>query len=216
MRHGGAMVTGAYRAFDHLVSEVNREAGCQLHLVGTADLGETAGAAHVEWPDGRPAIVTTATVPVDFMAATAEALDVARAKGCPVPRHELVVRLESGVVAVVQELLPGRHPTRVDEDVIDLLVAANDGFADLLVDQPQLALPDLAVSGLGSVDLQEPLKQYSDRSRRLLQQLQHVEHTGWEPQREDLVRLRSDRVEHPGPGPPGLRSHRLEQRRLPR
>jgi hypothetical protein len=70
------------------------------------------------------------------MTATAQALTVAHAKGCPVPRHELVVQLESGVVAVVQERLPGHHPIGVDEDLIDLLVMANDGFADLLVDRP--------------------------------------------------------------------------------
>lgn len=181
------MVTDAHQTFDQLVSEVNREAGCQLRFNGTAELGETAGAALVEWPDGRPSVVTLATIPLEVMTATAEALSVAHAKGCAVPRHELVVQLESGVVAVVQERLPGHHPTRVDRDLIDLMVAANDGFADLLVDRPQLVLPYVDLSSLGSADLQEPLKQYSDRSRRLLQQLQRVEQTAREPQRGDLV-----------------------------
>ena len=187
MRQGWPMVTDAHQAFDQLVSAVNRQAGCQLRFAGTAELGETAGAALVEWPDGRPSVLTTATVSLDVMTATAEALSVAHANRCPVPRHELVVQLESGVVAVVQERLPGHHPTGVDEDLIDLLVTANDGFADLLVARPELVLPHIDLSGLGSADLQEPLKQYSDRSRRLLQHLQRVEQPAREPQREDLV-----------------------------
>ena len=161
---------------EQLVWQLNGQTGCGLRVVGIAALGETGGAALVEWPDGRRSVVTPATVPVGVMHQTAKALEVARAHGCPVPKHELVVELPGHVVAVVQERLPGEHPVGVDADLIDTLVAANDGFVDLLTGRPELVLPEVDFSCLGSTSvLHEPLEQYNDRSRRLLRQLQHLD-----------------------------------------
>lgn len=186
MQHGGLVVSAARAPVD-LVAGLNAEAGCGLQVVGTAELGETGGAALVEWPDGRPGVVSTATVPVEVMAQTARALEVARAAGCPVPRHELVVELRDGTVAVVQERLPGDHPVGVDGDLVDLLVAADDGFADLLVGRGELALPRVQLPGTGSAALVAPLQQHGDRSRRLLRQLRRLDLPTGPVPGEDLV-----------------------------
>ena len=95
---------------------------------GTADLGETAGAVFVERPDGRRSVVTLATIPLCRMRQTAAVVETVRLRGVPLPRHELVVELEGGVVAVVQERLPGRPASTVDAEVIETLVASNELF----------------------------------------------------------------------------------------
>jgi aminoglycoside phosphotransferase (APT) family kinase protein len=162
-----------------LVARVNRQAGLDLRYSGAADLGETAGAAFVEWPDGRRSVVTVATVSAAAMWLAAGVLELARGRGVPVPRHERVVELEDATVAVVQERLPGRHAILVDADLIDTLVAANDRFAGLLVDRPDVPVPAMYLTAGGPVfPRHETLEQYSDRSRRLLRRIQAVG-TGW-------------------------------------
>jgi len=121
-----------HAALRRLVQDVNQRGGVNLAHVETADLGETAGAAFVVWPDGRQGVVTLATVPVAAMHQAAEILEMARGRRLPVPRHELIVELERGQVAVVQERLPGLHASRVDADLIDTLVEANHRFVGLL------------------------------------------------------------------------------------
>jgi len=158
-----------------LVRRINQHAGCGLVHLGEADVGETAGAAYVRWPDGRRSVVTQATVPVDRMRQTAEVLDMAWSRGLPVPRHELTVELDDGVVAVVQEQLPGSQVPRVDAAVIDALVAANDRFAGVLADRPDVPVPALTLSSGGPVDPRlELVDRYSDRSRRLLHRIGEI------------------------------------------
>jgi tRNA A37 threonylcarbamoyladenosine biosynthesis protein TsaE len=55
-----------------IVERTNTQAQTDLALVGVSELGETGGAAFVEWPDGRHSVVTTATVSVIAMHQTAE------------------------------------------------------------------------------------------------------------------------------------------------
>jgi hypothetical protein len=151
-----------------IVERVNARTGLALEFLGDAEEGETAGAAFVRWPDGRLGVVTTATVPAARMRQTAEALDLARARGLPVPRHEMIVELGPDVVAVVQERMPGRPPERVDVAVIDAVVAMNERFAGVLGGRPDVPVPQLLpVSGE-----HETLAAHSDRSRRLVREIQ--------------------------------------------
>jgi hypothetical protein len=55
-----------------------------------------------------------------------------RDRGLPVPRHELVVGLNDGVV-FVQERLAGAPPGRLTPARIDAIVEINDRFAGVLV-----------------------------------------------------------------------------------
>jgi len=154
---------------------INQRAGCGLVHLGDADLGETSGAAYVRWPDGHRSVVTQATVPATRMRQTAGVLEMARHRGLPVPRHELTVELDHGVVAVVQERLPGTHASHVDADVIEALVAVNHRFAGLLADRPDVPIPPLNLSRVGAVDPRhEMVDRYSDRSRRLLRRIREI------------------------------------------
>lgn len=85
--------------------------------------------------------MTQATVPAARMRQTADVLEMARHRGLPVPRHELTVELDNGVVAVVQERLPGTQASHVDAEGVDALVAVNDRFAGLLADRPDVPIP---------------------------------------------------------------------------
>jgi aminoglycoside phosphotransferase (APT) family kinase protein len=158
-----------------LVDSLNRRAGLDLTFEAAAELGETAGAAFVQWPDGRRSVVTVATVPAVAMNRSAEILALAQSRGVPVPRVEHVAELDGGMVVVVQERLPGEHATLVDADLIDTLVAANDGFAGMASAHPDIPIPPLHLARSGPVfPRHERLEQYSARSRRLLRRIQSV------------------------------------------
>jgi len=158
-----------------LVWRINQRAGCGLVHLGDADSGETAGAAYVRWPDGRRSVVTQATVSAARMRQTADVLELARHRGLLVPRHELTVELDNGVVAVVQERLPGTQASHVDAEGVDALVAVNDWFAGLLADRPDVPIPPLNLSRAGTGDPRhEMVDRYSDRSRRLLRRIREL------------------------------------------
>jgi aminoglycoside phosphotransferase (APT) family kinase protein len=156
-----------------VISEINDRWGCGLELVGLADqVGGTSSAAFVQWPDGRQAALTRTTTALVMMQQTARVLGEARARGLPVPRHDLVVELWDGYVAVVQERLPGRQVAEVSVAVVDAFVGMNERFAGLLTDHhdvaPPPAFPDVALADYGWGDT---LGRHSDRSRRLLRRL---------------------------------------------
>jgi aminoglycoside phosphotransferase (APT) family kinase protein len=156
------------------VDDLNQQHGFGLVVEGRAALGETAGALHVRWPDGRHSVLTAATTSVDRMRRTAEVLDEAADRGLPVPRHEVVAEV-AGQVLVVQQRLPGRHPDVVDTEVVDRLIAANDGFADLLRDRPEVPTPALYLTGSGPVfPRHETLAAHGSRSRRLLGRIRAI------------------------------------------
>ncbi|MBO0884905.1 MAG: hypothetical protein J2P17_32140, partial [Mycobacterium sp.] len=58
-----------------------------------AESGASGGAAFVEWPDGRAGVLTQPYASVERMRLTADILGLARSRGLPVPRHDLVVEL---------------------------------------------------------------------------------------------------------------------------
>lgn len=159
-----------------VMAELNERTSSELGLVGLAgQTGGTSSAAYVRWPDGREGALTRTTTPLDRMRQTAGVLSMVRSRGLPVPRHDLVIALADGYVAVVQERLPGRHAGRIDASVVDTMVAMNERFANLLVDRPDVPPPPaFPVLGTGDHPWLGTLGRYSDRSRRLLRQIRDI------------------------------------------
>ena len=109
---------------------------------GALTQGTLGGAIFVDWPDGRRGVVTRY---LGLHGTLAEAERLAElywrthaSEACLSPGHDLVVGLADGV-ALVQERLPGRPAAQVTPAVIDATVAANDRFAGLLADRPDVA-----------------------------------------------------------------------------
>lgn len=158
------------------MAEVNERTGSRLEMTAVAEHGQSGGAIFVRWPDGRPGVLTRAQASVEQMRRTRDVLGMARSRGLPVPRHDLVVELAGGTVAVVQEYLPGMplNSTRVDSDTVDAMVAMNDRFAAMLIDYPEVPIsPFLVGENIPSV-CRASLEHHSERSRRLLRKIQHV------------------------------------------
>lgn len=129
----------------------------------------------MRWPDGRECAITRTNIPIDWMRRTAEVLSTLRAEGLPVPRHDLVMELSDGRLAVLQERLPGRPLKRVESIDIDAMVAANDQFAEVLANRRDLPdLPRFNQLSVDDRDRRKTLETYSDRSRRLLEQIQEI------------------------------------------
>ena len=113
------------------------------------------------------------------MRQTARVLGDARARGLPVPRHDLVMELSDGYVAVVQERLPGRQVSEVNREVVDAFVAVNERFADLLTDHRDVARPAaFPDDGLEDYGWGVTLGRHGDRGRRLLRRLLEVDGGG--------------------------------------
>lgn len=158
-----------------LVMEVNRRAGIALHLVEVAAHGDSGGAAYVQWPDGSDGVITRTPTPVDRMRQTADVLSEVRSLGLPVPRHDRVVELTDGTVAIVHERLPGAPPSRVDADVIDAMVATNERFAGLLGGRPDVPVAPLHLRNSGPLyPRHDVLEHHNDRSRRLLNRIHEI------------------------------------------
>ena len=122
---------------DQLVAALNQRTGAGLRVRGRAPFGELGGAIYVEWPDGRPGVVTRFLGPLAEAERTAEVLGYARDRGLPVPRHELVVDLPDGVV-FVQERLPAAPPRPLSPARVDAMVEINDRFAYALAGRPDV------------------------------------------------------------------------------
>ncbi|WP_237742846.1 phosphotransferase family protein [Actinopolymorpha alba] len=153
------------------MAEINARAGCGLEFLGMAEWGDSGG-AYVRWPDGRHGVVTRSFAPLDQLHTTADILHLARSRGLPVPRHDLIVELRDGTAAIVQERLSGTPLRRVDADTIDTIdamVAVNDRFAGLLADRSDVPIPAMHLRASGPAFFRhETLEAHSERSRRLL------------------------------------------------
>lgn len=131
--------------------------------------GGQVGAAYVRWPDGHRSVLTRG--PPGGLAAVrlaGELLALARSAGIPAPRYELTAELP-GAVAIVQELLPGRPPGRVDRGMVESMVEINRRCYGLLASRDELPAPSLFLRADGpGYCLHEPLARYSPRTGRLL------------------------------------------------
>nr|WP_238345682.1 phosphotransferase [Actinopolymorpha cephalotaxi] len=145
-----------------------------LEFVGAAAQGEVSEAVFVRRPDGRDGVLTRSTAPADFLRHIAGVLALARERGAPAPRHELVTDVSENAV-ILQERLPGAPPAHVTARTVDAIVAANDLLAGVLADRPDVHVPKLHLreSGDGWC-LHETLDRYDERSRRLLQWIHEV------------------------------------------
>lgn len=160
---------------DHeVVSAVNRRTGAGLRVVGRASEGKLGGAIYVEWPDGRPAVVTRFLASLAEARRTAEVLAYVRDRGLPVPRHDLVVELDDGVV-FVQERLPNAPPRRLSPARVDAMVEINDRFAGALAARPDVPVRLLGLRpGNGPSPRHEVLEAHSPRSSRVLDRMLRI------------------------------------------
>lgn len=160
-----------------VVAEINERTGCGLELVGLSEqTGGTSSAAYVRWPDGRECALTRTKTPLALMRTTAEIVTKLRTRGLPVPRHDLVMELSDGRIAVVQERLPGKHLNRIDAGTIDAMVAMNDRFAGLLADRTDVPVPPaFPTSGASDNPWEQTLGCHSDRTRRLLGRIREID-----------------------------------------
>lgn len=185
------MTDGERFAAGPVVDEIREHLQVDVELLEMAELGDSGGAAYIRWPDGRVGVLTRPVTTLERMQLTAEVLAFAKEWGLPVPRHELVVRLRDGEVAVVQERLPGAPVERVTVGVIDAMWAMNERFAGLLADRPEVPIPSLCLRQSGpDYPRHELLERYSDRTRRMLRRIRQL---GAEPPLEmigsDLLHL---------------------------
>lgn len=164
-----------------VIAALARDHGIHLELVGAAAGGEV-GAAYVRWPDGRDGVVTRAgdasAESGDQLRLTADVLVLARERGVPAPRYDLIIPL-AGTHAVVQERLGGAEPQVVDTGLVDQMVAVTEPWCGLLTDRDDLepASLHLTESGPGFC-LHESLQHVDARTRRLLEQVREIGRSG--------------------------------------
>lgn len=114
---------------------MNSRSAAGLRLESVADRGSPL-ARFMCWPDGRAGVLTRSYETVERMITTADLLASLRSKGIPVPRHEVIVETSDATVAVVQERLSGSPVGKVDVQTVGVMVALNEKFVGLLVNQP--------------------------------------------------------------------------------
>ncbi len=155
------------------VQLVNEYAGTDLELLGPAPGGQV-GAAFVRWPDGREGVLTRGHGSLDELRRTADILQIARSRGLPVPRYELITEVP-GAVAIVQERLAGHLPERASRPVVEEMVALIDRCRGLLADRVDVPPPDLHLRRSGpGFSVHESLAAYSPRTARLLAWVREV------------------------------------------
>lgn len=99
--------------------------------------GKLGGAIFVEWPDGRPGVVTVFHGGIADAQRVGGILNNLQTQGLPVPRHELVVDLGDRVV-FIQERLHTGPPRRLTPKRVDGIVEINEQFADAMAGFPDV------------------------------------------------------------------------------
>lgn len=178
-----------------VVAEINERTGSGLELVGLAEqAGGTSSAAFVRWPDGRQGALSRSQMPLERIRQSAEVVTAARKAGLPVPRHDLVLEASDGMLAIVQERLPGRPASQVRAEMIDTMVAMNESFAGLLADRPDVPPPPaFDPSRYGEAQWGGTIGRLGERGRRLLGHLEGL--TGGE-----VYRMTGGDLVHPDYG----------------
>jgi aminoglycoside phosphotransferase (APT) family kinase protein len=154
-----------------VLARIEERIGVTLEFIAMAEQGFSGGAAYVRWPGGTTGVLTCPPVPAERMHLAAEILLLAKSRGVPVPRHDLIVALDAGSCAVVQERLQGRHIQFVGTETVDAMVTMNDRFAGLLRDRPDVPNAPLR---LRNDPRHEVLEQYDDRTRRILRRIREI------------------------------------------
>lgn len=158
-----------------VIEQINEQTGAGLSLTGlSSQVGGSSSAAFARLPDGREVALTRTRLSMDRMRQTADVLNKLSDRGFPVPRHEMVMSLSDGRVAVVQERLPGDQPDRVDIGMIDALVELNERFHDALSDMQFVPRPE-AFPTTAAPLWETTLGRHSDRSRRVLERIRAIE-----------------------------------------
>lgn len=149
--------------------------GVELADEGRCRGGEI-GASYVRWPDGHRSVLTYLE-PVNLAWARqgAELTAIVRAAGVPAPRYELVAELP-GVIAVVQELLPGAPAGgAVSRVTVESMLAVNRSCRGLLAGRNDLPDPSLFLRSDGpGFCLHGPMASYDRRSARLLAAIEEI------------------------------------------
>lgn len=157
-----------------LADRLAADAGVRLEVDGRSSGGQV-GAAYVRWPDGHRSVLTY--VPATALTRsheTARNLEFVRSAGVPAPRYELVVDL-GDEVAIIQELMPGSPPERVDVGLVEQMLALNHRLYGVLAGVTGVAAVPLYLTESGpGFHLHEPLQAHSARSRRLLGWIREV------------------------------------------
>lgn len=146
----------------------------RLEIEGDSADGQV-GAAYVRWPDGHRSVLTYVP-PTALTRAheTARNVELVRNAGIPAPRYELVADL-GDEVAIVQELLPGRPPPRVDVNLVEQMLALNHRLYGILSGITGITAVPLYLTESGpGFCIHETLQAYSQRSRRLLDWIHEV------------------------------------------
>lgn len=159
---------------ERLVVAVNAHASTGLRLLGSAE-GGNVGAAYVGLPDGTEGVLTIGpgrdAAP---LRQTAQALELARERDIPAPRYLLVVEVPGGV-AIVQERMPGTHPTRIDSTLVEAMVVLNERCAGLLAGRDLLTAPALYLTRSGpGFCVHESLERYDERTRQMLGRIREI------------------------------------------
>lgn len=176
-----------------LLADLDQQHGVRLELVAPAP-GGAVGAAFIRWPDGRDGVLTTSgdgrPETGEHLRRAAEVLALARSKGIPVPRYDLIARIDD-VHIVVQQRLAGTPPGRADAALVDRMITATEPWAGLLADRTDISPVSLHLTESGSGFCQhESLAHYDDRTRRLLGQIREIGRSGPDLLLgEDLVHL---------------------------
>lgn len=153
-----------------VVAEINERTHSGLDLVGLNEQqGGVSSAAYVRWPDGREGVLSRSRMPLEQIRQSGEVLTALGSRGLPVPAHDLVLEASDGMLAIVQERLPGRPIFRVRPDMIEAIVAMNERFAGLLSDRPGVPPPPaFAASRYGDGQWGRTVGRLGARGQRLL------------------------------------------------
>jgi aminoglycoside phosphotransferase (APT) family kinase protein len=109
---------------------------------------------------------------------TAEILAYVRDRGLPVPRHDLVIELDDGVV-FVQERLPSAPPRRLTPARVDAMVKINDRFAGALASRPDVPMWPLRFERDSDPrSRHEILEAHGPRSRQVLDEILRIVQPG--------------------------------------
>jgi aminoglycoside phosphotransferase (APT) family kinase protein len=159
---------------ESLIGSINETFHLGLRFLQPAN-GGNVGAAYVAAADGRRSVLTWQPgSPAERHREIADMLEIARRHDLPVPRYEHVLPVGSAV-AIIQELLPGTQPNQVSQDLVEQLVEVNARLRGVLANRPLIPAAGLYLreSGPGFCR-HEPLRAYSDRTRRLLRWVREV------------------------------------------